>query len=279
MTNKPHLNEPGRKQAASSPLWVASKPGERRVGRHPVYYAGIGVLMAIVLLALITLDVIIVVLGRGDGGLGTPYTPVGFIEVAGYAVILAFVGVLWPIGILSQVALDFSLSARSRNAPRGVSVARVTRAASLGATFDPLVQTSYTRRWTAIGNLGWLPNLRIAIGALGIALALLTLGSFHGWLADGASAAILAIAVVVFAVVGIAFLALGVRGRFAKLATTTAAKAQTADAERRSEHREEVRRARLSPEELAAEDAQLANLIPKDPIKPTGEGKTHHTAG
>jgi hypothetical protein len=78
----------------------------------------------------------------------------GVAVVAGVAILITFIGVLWPIGFLSQALLYFALFSRSRKAPKGSALAAITTFAGRGPTVDVLVQTPYTSRWNNLGDLG-----------------------------------------------------------------------------------------------------------------------------
>ncbi len=251
--------------AEPTELWLPASAGggdRRTLGAYPAVYLTFGVLFAVItVLLFVGLNGVLVITGVTGGNsvdLGT-----AVLTVAGFGIPLAFVAVLWPLAFASQVVIAVELARRSRLAPnRHVRVDRIVGYSSAG-TLDVLVPTRFSDRWNAIGFLGWLPGWRMILGAWAVSMGIETVGirdviRLRAGVPDSAP---LVVATGLL-VVGIALLVWGIPLRYPKVKARFASDAEVAARERvsaaRSDRRQELRRAKLTPEQRADEDAKLA---------------------
>lgn len=246
----------------------ARQPPPWQLGRSAGFHAIFGVCYSLIFVCLLVLDVILAAPGLTGNSLRAPLSAGGVAEVLLLAVVLTFIGVLWPVGFLSQAVFAFVLMARARRDPQSEEAAAdITRGlGGLGPTIDPVVQTPLTRRWTRIGDVGWLPNWQLLVGSFLVALAIALLSAAPDWKFDGADMPTLYAVVIVAALVGLACIVWGIRMRVLKVHDEAGAAAHRAELDARNLRRDERRRAALTPAQRAAEDAMLAaiDLSPKD---------------
>jgi len=246
----------------------ARKPAPWQLDRSAGFHALFGVCYSLIFVCLLAVDVILAAPGLTGNSLRAPLSAGGVAEVLVVAVVVTFIGVLWPIGFLSQAVFAFVLMERARRDPQSdAAAADITRGlGGLGPTVDPVVQTPLTRRWTRIGDVGWLPNWQLLVGSFFVALALALLSTSPDWRFDGADMPTLYAVIIAAVVIGLAGIARGVRMRVLKVHGEAGAAAHRAELDRRNLLRDERRRAALTPAQRAAEDAMFAaiDLSPKD---------------
>lgn len=251
-----------------TPAAPGRRPRRWQLGRSAGFHALLGVCYSLILVCLLVLDVILAAPGLTGNSLRAPLSAAGVAEVVGVAVVLAFIGVLWPIGFLSQAVFAFILMARAHRDPQSdaAAVDITPGLGGLGPTIDPVVQTPLTRRWTRIGDVGWRPNWQLLVGSFLVALALALLSTTPDWRFDGADALTLFGVIIAAAALGLAGIAWGIRMRVLKVHDEARAAAHRAELDARNLRRDERRRAALTPSERAEEDAHLAaiDLSPRD---------------
>ena len=257
-----------RDDTPPTPPGPARRPPPWQLDRSVGFHATFGICYSLIFVCLLVLDVILAAPGLTGNSLRAPLSAGGVAEVLLLAVVLAFIGVLWPVGFLSQAVFAFVLMTRARRDPQSEAAAvDITPGlAYRGPTIDPVVQTPLTRRWTRIGDVGWLPNWQLLVGSFFVALALALLSAAPDWRFDGADMPTLYGVVIAAAVVGLAGIVWGIRMRVLKVHDEARAAAHRAELDARNLRRDERRRAALTPAQRAAEDAMFAaiDLSPKD---------------
>lgn len=257
-----------RDDIPSAPSGPVRQPPPWQLDRSAGFHAIFGVCYSLIFVCLLVLDVILAAPGLTGNSLRAPLTAGGVAEVLVLAVVLTFIGVLWPVGFLSQAVFAFVLLARARRDPQSdaAAVDITPGLAYRGPTIDPVVQTPLTRRWTRIGDVGWLPNWQLLVGSFFVALALALLSAAPDWRFDGADMPALYAVIVAAAVIGLVGIVWGIRMRVLKVHAEAGAAAHRAELDHRNLVRDERRRAALTPAQRAAEDAMLASidLSPRD---------------